>query len=156
MKRYFSITEWLKSARTDDIDILRKIEWWADTLTPVREKLGEPVIITHGLRSGTGTSQHYFKMMGATDLRPALSADNYWESFERLGKLLEDVQQIKRICVYPPGALFPNGGYHIDAKTIDRQLFVSDADEVNWKFLGKYDYFDTIANSNSTGRTIGI
>lgn len=142
--RYFSVTEWLKSATTNDNGILRKIEWWIDVLTPIRAALGEKIIITHGLRAGAGTSQHYFRGMGATDLRVDLSTNDYKGAMQRLRTLLIEEERIKRICYYPHGNLFPNSGFHLDCKTRGRQLFVSHPDIVDWRPVSGHEMTNVI------------
>lgn len=132
---YFTLSEFLKDSdvgrpEVGERNIIQKVNFWIDELNKVRSLVGFPIKITDSVRWGDGTSQHYYKGQGAIDCRPV---DKYnQDHFYRLGLALYANPNIKRICFYPRGKLFAFGGFHIDAKTPDKQFFISDKDKIIW------------------------
>lgn len=139
---YFSLTEFistelLNNQQVSDRHIVSKINFWINELNKVRSLVGFPIKITDCVRIGDGESQHYFHGQGAVDLRP-LSCEP--EEFIRLALALCANPNIKRVCYYPPGNLFQYGGFHVDCKTTDKRLFVSDKDKVKWEKISQYHF----------------
>ena len=139
---YFDINEFI----SDEIwgnpqivqrNVIAKINFWANELDKVRALVGFPIKITDCVRIGDGTSQHYFHGQGAVDLRP-LSCEP--KEFTSLALALCANAHIKRVCYYPPGKLFNYGGFHLDCKTTDKQLFISDKDKIKWEKVSTYHF----------------
>lgn len=147
---YFTLSEFLKDSdvgrpEIGQRDIVQKLSFWMIELTKVRSLVGFPIKITDSVRWGDGDSQHYFKGQGAIDCRP-LDKHNQ-EFFYMLGLALFANPNIKRICYYPKGELFPFGGFHIDAKTPDKQFFISNPNEVLWERSSIDDLGDILFRS---------
>ncbi len=146
---YFTLSEFLKDSdvgrpEVGERNIIQKVNFWIDELNKVRSLVGFPIKITDSVRWGDGTSQHYFNGQGAIDCRPLNTVNR--ENFYLLGLALYANPNIKRICYYPPGELFAYGGFHIDAKSVFKEFYISDKDRVKWVSSSINDLRDAIGN----------
>ena len=142
---YFKRIEFFTNGDVTDEQTLLKIDWWIVVLTPIREILGFAIKITDGVRFGDGTSQHYYRQGGAVDLRPVDRGDKLKMVF--LGVALIIASRITRVCYYPPSPNFPTGGFHIDRKAQEKQLFVnvySQEKPVDWKRVTTTEFLHSL------------
>ena len=120
---------------------LFKIDDCIDRLNELRSQAGFPIKITDGIRVGNGTSQHFFHGDGAVDIRPANPGKpGYDHQVHILGLLLTENESVFRVCYYPPGKLFFAGGFHLDRKIPDKQLFISHPDRVEWTLVDRKNF----------------
>ena len=164
MKRHFNLHEFFRQTNSivtpDRVQfrfeptIIDKVLWWMDTLSPIREMLGFPIMITDAVRLGEGTSQHYYEnkdsVKGAVDMRPLRTWDeNYDDQVMQLGLVLAAHPQITRVCYYTPSDRFTYGGFHCDCKTEDKRLFVNHGEEINWQRVKPYEFVDNMTFDKS-------
>lgn len=152
MKRHFKIFEFFKNnGPTDSQVVIEKIEWWIDTLSPIREMLGFPIKITDAVRYGEGTSQHYYEhsssRKGAIDIRPSDTEND--QQFVALGLMLAAHPKITRVCWYSPSERFTWGGFHCDCKADKKQLFVNAGNEIDWEYVKPYMFINHITIDKS-------
>ena len=138
MKNYFHLSEFFDRGDAKyfrEHDVQNKIMAWQKRLNPIREALGEPITITSGVREYDPNSEHAFKGEGALDIRPTDTGRP--DLFIRLGELLVQAQNIRRVCFYPIGKNFAHGGFHIDMKGATKVYYVCDRDVVDWSKVTK-------------------
>lgn len=138
MTNYFDITEFYDREERKyftEHKVVQKIQAWQKRLNPIREALGEPITITSGVRTHTRSSQHNFQGEGALDIRPTDTGRP--DLFIRLGELLVQADNLRRVCFYPKGKNFPHGGFHIDMFESRKVYFMCERDVIHWNRIGE-------------------
>ncbi len=144
MKDHFPIHEFINASSGIPKDFvpegkaLESINFWKNSLNPIRDMLKFPISITDWIRIHHGEksrSQHYcleeWSINGAIDLRP--SNRNNKEQYFLLASILMVSPIITRVCYYRPSDRFPTGGFHCDCKSEVKQLYINHGQEIDWE-----------------------
>ncbi len=132
------------NTKTDNPEVLRKVDWWIDELSLIREVCDFKTKITDGVRQDDSTSQHvYSRTNGAVDIRPSDTMDK--EQFVRLGAIL-GFSNFKRVCFYLPSSRFTYGGFHVDMKEGYElpMRFINSGVAIDWTRVSKKSFVDVL------------